>query len=147
MTMTEPAPTSGEPTLNETGHEAARREKMRKLIALGVDPWGQRFDERSLIGDIRARSGEVVFVKETGEKIAPPTREANPDLDFRKWLSEQGKGDLAGPKVRAAGRIVLHRDKGKLRFIIGPGEFRFWSVNSRWGRRTGRLPNAAIWAT
>lgn len=90
---------------------------MRKLIALGIDPWGQRFDERTLIGDIRGRANEIHFAKETGEQIAPPTREANPDLDFRKWLGDQGKGDLAGPKVRAAGRIVLHRDKGKLRFI------------------------------
>jgi lysyl-tRNA synthetase class 2 len=67
--------------------------------------------------DIRARVDEVFFVKDSGEKIAPPNRETNPDLDFRKWLADQGKGDLAGPKVRAAGRIVLHRDKGKLRFI------------------------------
>ena len=35
--------------------EAARREKLRKIAALGVDPWGGRFDDRTLIGDIRDR--------------------------------------------------------------------------------------------
>ena len=32
-------------------HEAARREKLRKIEALGVDPWGGRFDGRMLIGN------------------------------------------------------------------------------------------------
>jgi lysyl-tRNA synthetase class 2 len=99
------------------GHEAARREKMRKLIELGIDPWGQRFDDRLLIGDIRRRLNEIVFQKESGETVSPPSRESQPDLDFRKWVADQGKGELRGPKVRAAGRIVLQRDTGKLRFI------------------------------
>ncbi|MGI9516791.1 MAG: lysine--tRNA ligase, partial [Pirellulaceae bacterium] len=38
-------------------------------------------------------------------------------FDFRAWKAEQGKGELVGPDVRAAGRIILHRDKGKLHFI------------------------------
>ncbi len=36
---------------------------------------------------------------------------------FRDWLKEQGKGSFHGPAVRAAGRIILLRDKGKLLFI------------------------------
>ena len=115
--MTAAPLTPEDPTSNEGGHEAARREKMRKLIGMGIDPWGQRFDERTLIGEIRARAGEILFHKEDGSTIAPPNREAQPDLDFRKWLAEQGKGELKGPTVRAAGRIVLQRDAGKLRFI------------------------------
>src|SRR5688572_6264535 len=99
------------------GHEAARREKLRKIAALGVDPWGGRFDERILIRDIRARRGEIRYVRETGGPIAPPDRDTQPDLDFRGWMQDQGKGEWAGPKVRAAGRIVLSRDAGKLRFI------------------------------
>ncbi len=35
--------------------EAARREKLRKIEALGVDPWGGRFDDYQAIGDIRRR--------------------------------------------------------------------------------------------
>src|SRR5262245_56667895 len=99
------------------GHEAARREKLRKIEALGVDPWGGRFDGRTLIGDIRARKNEIRYVREQGGPAEPPDREANPELDFRGWLHDQGKGDWSGPKVRAAGRIVLSRDAGKLRFI------------------------------
>lgn len=36
---------------------------------------------------------------------------------FKNWITEQGKGTMSGPKVRAAGRIKLSRDTGKLRFI------------------------------
>lgn len=114
--MTSPAPAPDDSS-SSGGHEGARREKMRKLIELGIDPWGQRFDDRLLIGDIRAKAGEIQFHKEGGSTVAPPSREAQPDLDFRKWLADQGKGELKGPKVRAAGRIVLQRDAGKLRFI------------------------------
>jgi lysyl-tRNA synthetase class 2 len=100
-----------------TDHEAARREKLRKITELGHDPWGTRFENRSLIGDLRARRGEIHFAKEGGQHIAIPDREAQPDLDFRGWLQDQGKGEMTGPKVRAAGRIVLSRDAGKLKFI------------------------------
>jgi lysyl-tRNA synthetase class 2 len=98
-------------------HEAARRDKLRRIAELGIDPWGGRFDHRMLIGDIRGRRSEIHFVKEAGGVVAVPDRAAKPDLDFRAWLAEQGKGDMSGPKVRAAGRIVLLRDTGKLKFI------------------------------
>ena len=114
--MTEPAVASDSP--EDLGvHEAARREKLRKIEALGVDPWGGRFDHRTLIGDIRAQKGEIRFVTEAGATIAAPDKSQQPDLDFRKWLADQGKGEMSGPKVRAAGRIVLQRDTGKLRFV------------------------------
>ena len=98
--------------------EAARREKLQKIVALGHDPWGSRFDERTLIGDIRARAGEIVFRTETGQPVAlPDLNKVADDFNFRQWLADQGPGALEGPQVRAAGRIVLHRDKGKLKFI------------------------------
>jgi lysyl-tRNA synthetase, class II len=97
--------------------EAARREKLKKLVQLGVDPWGGRFDKRSLIGEIRERRGEIRFVRELSGPIEAPDRDAQPDLDFRGWMQDQGKGEWSGPKVRAAGRIMLSRDAGKLRFI------------------------------
>ena len=98
-------------------HEASRREKLRKIVELGHDPWGGRFDDRSLIGDLRARRGEIRYVTESGRSLELPHREADPELDFRGWLADQGKGEMTGPKVRAAGRIVLSRDAGKLRFV------------------------------
>jgi lysyl-tRNA synthetase class 2 len=98
--------------------EAARREKLHKIVELGHDPWGSRFDGRTLIGDIRARAGEIVFRTEAGQPVAlPDLNEVADDFNFRQWLADQGPGALEGPQVRAAGRIVLHRDKGKLKFI------------------------------
>ncbi len=78
--------------------EAARREKLRKLEEMGIDPWGGRFDNHSAIGDLRARENEIV-VEPTGDGQTgkpPPAR---------------------GPKVRAAGRVVLQRKAGKLIFL------------------------------
>ena len=118
MTQAAPPPAPAPESADDQGlHEAARREKLKKLIELGVDPWGGRFDDRTLIGDIRARRGEIRFVTEIGGPIEVPDREAQPELDFRGWMQDQGKGEWTGPKVRAAGRIVLSRDAGKLRFI------------------------------
>jgi len=98
-------------------HEAARREKLRKIVEMGIDPWGGRFDDRAYIGDIRARAGEVKFQPESGEAVDLPDLESQPDTDFREWLQQQGPGHIVGPQVRAAGRIVLQRKAGKLRFV------------------------------
>jgi lysyl-tRNA synthetase class 2 len=98
--------------------ESSRREKLERIAQLGHDPWGSRFDDHAAIGDIRARATEIVFKAQDGRQIpvADPAA-SGADFDFRKWLSELGPGEMAGPQVRAAGRIVLHRDKGKLQFI------------------------------
>jgi lysyl-tRNA synthetase class 2 len=98
--------------------ESSRREKLDRIVQLGHDPWGSRFDDHAAIADIRARAGEIKLKTQDGRDVAivdPAT--AGADFDFRKWLSEQGPGEMTGPQVRAAGRIVLHRDKGKLQFI------------------------------
>ncbi|HJN11359.1 MAG TPA: lysine--tRNA ligase [Pirellulaceae bacterium] len=115
--------------------EAARREKLRKISELGHDPWGGRFDDRQWIGDISAKAGEVVYRTESGETVQVPELSKIEVLDkksgrpmnqwvvgedqvqFRQWVSEYGKGEFVGPQVRAAGRVVLSRDKGKLQFI------------------------------
>ena len=119
MTDKNPPAPDNSPTSDEGPgfHERARREKLKRIGELGHDPWGARFDNRSLIGELRARRGEIRFVTEAGREIEIPDREAQPDLDFRGWLQDQGKGDWSGPKVRAAGRIVLSRDAGKLKFL------------------------------
>ncbi len=112
----EPPETSGDPAEGGIGPiERARREKLQKIIELGVDPWGGRFDGRQAVEQIRARVGEIVYQTEAGETITPPGMDD--DVDFRAWLAAQAPGTLAGPRVRAAGRIVLKRDKGKLKFI------------------------------
>ncbi|MFN6207945.1 MAG: lysine--tRNA ligase [Planctomycetota bacterium] len=95
----------------------ARRNKLDKIIQLGHDPWGQRFDDRQLIGQIRDRAQEIRFVLENGTPLELPETVGQPGFELRTWLAAQGSGEMQGPTVRAAGRIVLHRDKGKLQFI------------------------------
>lgn len=78
------------------GLEAARREKLRKIEEMGVDPWGGRFDNHLPIGQICDRQGEIVV---------EPLKEG------------QRSPDQHGPKVRAAGRIMLRRTAGKAVFL------------------------------
>jgi len=67
--------------------EKARRDKLAKLAASGIDPWGQRFDAATAIADVRAR----------GEALAKDAED--------------------GPSVRVAGRIMLQRNAGSLVFL------------------------------
>jgi lysyl-tRNA synthetase class 2 len=96
--------------------ERARRAKLEKIAELGHDPWGSRFDDHTPIDAIRARAGEIVYRLADGRDVPLPDLEKGGD-DFRNWLAAQGAGEMHGPSVRAAGRIVLHRDKGKLQFV------------------------------
>jgi lysyl-tRNA synthetase class 2 len=112
--VTEPAPSAS--SGDEGPVEAARRAKLQQIRELGYDPWGGRFDGHIPIADIRDRAVEIVFQPEAGAARPLPNFEAG-DVDFRAWIKDQGPGEVVGPKVRAAGRIVLHRDKGKLQFI------------------------------
>ncbi|MFZ5829452.1 MAG: lysine--tRNA ligase [Planctomycetota bacterium] len=77
--------------------EAARRDKMRRLVELGVDPWGARFDDHQAIGAIRARENELTTTP------APEGSNKGPEVH--------------GPKVRAAGRVILRRPSGKLHWL------------------------------
>jgi lysyl-tRNA synthetase, class II len=103
--------------------ESARRDKLKKIIRLGRDPWGSRFDDHTPINEIRARADEIKYKAADGRDLPLPKLdalvldEATPKIDFRAWLAEQGPGEMQGPKVRAAGRIVLQRHAGKLVFI------------------------------
>ena len=69
--------------------EAVRLEKLERIAALGIDPWGQRFDGHQAIAAVRALP-------------VPP--------------AEPG-GEPAGPTVRVAGRIMLRRGQGKVYFL------------------------------
>ncbi len=84
-----------EPASGRAKLEADRREKLEKIRQLGIDPWGGRFDDHSPIGRIRDREDEIVV---------HPLKEG------------QRHPEQEGPTVRAAGRIVLQRKKGKLIF-------------------------------
>ena len=117
--MTEqPSPGDDDVPRDQSFLEAARRAKLARIIELGHDPWGTRFDDRQLIGEIRARASEIVYRKADGANITLPSLETEEErAAFRPWIAEQGAGEIVGPQVRAAGRIILSRDKGKLLFI------------------------------
>jgi lysyl-tRNA synthetase class 2 len=65
-----------------------RADKFRQIEALGVDPWGHRFDGRRPIREVRGLP-------------AGPFDDANP----------------SGLQVRVAGRVVRHRTGGKLQWL------------------------------
>ncbi|MDR1963270.1 MAG: lysine--tRNA ligase, partial [Planctomycetaceae bacterium] len=83
--------TKEEPTGTGVVLEAARREKLRKIEELGFDPWGHRFDHHVSIGKIREMENQIVL--------------------------DEATQHTTGPKIRAAGRIILQRKKGKLIFL------------------------------
>jgi lysyl-tRNA synthetase, class II len=95
---------------------AARREKLRRIESLGIDPWGGRFDDRTEIGAVRQRAEEVKFVTADGKSLELPQLEGEGAVDYRTWKSQQGAGEEVGPTVRIAGRIMLLRPTGKLVF-------------------------------
>ncbi len=97
--------------------EASRRKKLQNLIELGVDPYGQRFDDRLWIKDIRGRVPEIAYQTHDGQRLELPPVAEEAKTELRSWLAQQPPGEIVGPSVRAAGRIVLHRDSGKLQFI------------------------------
>jgi lysyl-tRNA synthetase class 2 len=78
---------SASPTSTATALEQARRDKLAKLGELGIDPWGQRFDDAAAIAAVRTE----------GEAL------------------DQAADD--GPTVRVAGRIMLLRNAGRLVFL------------------------------
>jgi lysyl-tRNA synthetase, class II len=93
-----------QPAGSETALEAARRDKLRKIRELGIDPWGSRFDGHQRISEIRAREGEIAVAAASEAEAAHPPEQH-------------------GPKVRAAGRIVLRRPMGKSHWL----QIRDWS--------------------
>src|SRR4051812_22286812 len=83
--------------------ESSRRDKLRRIAELGYDPWGSRFDDHAPVAAIRERAGEIIYRTQDGREVGlPDLVNAGADFDFRKWIAEQGPGEMAGPQVRAA---------------------------------------------
>ncbi|MBM4002336.1 MAG: lysine--tRNA ligase [Planctomycetes bacterium] len=120
--MADPAPTSSPDDSPDAAsdlgiHESSRRAKLQRIRDLGIDPWGGRFDDRHDIGAIRAQADAIKFRRADGSLLDLPVELVGDGNRFREWVSQQGTGELHGPPVRAAGRIMLIRDTGKLFFI------------------------------
>ncbi len=105
--------------------EAARRDKLHKIVELGVDPWGSRFDGNQPIAEIRKRVDEIVV-----ESPSPQSEGDSPIFAAQKsgqspaaQKSGQSPAQKSrqspehGPHVRAAGRIILRRPSGKVHWL------------------------------
>ena len=97
--------------------QAARLEKLRKLEALGIDPWGHCFNDRLPAGEVRAMAEQVRWVGEDGGESPLPDFGGPEPVDYKAWKAERPGGRETGPDVRVAGRIMLLRTAGKLVFI------------------------------
>ena len=117
MNQHAPEPAADSPADADTKDpRIARREKMRQIAALGIDPFGSRYDNRTMMGHCKDLASEVYWEKEDGTRVELPSFD-DPDLDYRQWKSENGPGAEKGPTVRVAGRIMLSRGQGKLIFL------------------------------
>src|SRR5262249_32123075 len=85
----EPDDTPRAPTVADETPDLAevRLDKLRQLEALGIDPWGHRFDNTTPIDTIR------------------------------QLPCEPFDGPTPGPQVRAAGRVIGRRVQGKVYFL------------------------------
>ena len=69
----------------------ARRAKMQKIVEMGIDPWGARFDDRSLISDIRNQQAEIRYTLEEGTTLELPSLQTQAERDdFKKWVHAGG---------------------------------------------------------
>jgi lysyl-tRNA synthetase, class II len=88
--------------------EASRLEKLHRIEALGLDPWGARLDGHQPIAAIRALPNDLP----DGHQPPPPaTGAGGPAATVPEIVEDQR------PRVRAAGRIILRRGQGKVFFL------------------------------
>ncbi|MFK7737953.1 MAG: lysine--tRNA ligase [Pirellulaceae bacterium] len=103
-------------------HEA-RLAKLKKIEDMGIDPWGGRFADRTWNGDARAMEDQVKFKLADGSLVDLPNFGGEEPVEYPAWKAEQGEGEEIGPELRVAGRIILLRGQGKIKFI----KLRDWS--------------------
>ncbi len=101
-------------------HHESRLAKLKKIEEMGIDPWGHRFPDRNLNADVRRLAGQVKYQLKDGSILDIPDFETPPEnetIDYREWKTAAGEGEEVGPEVRVAGRIILLRGQGKIKFI------------------------------
>ena len=132
----------------ELGDIAPR--KLERIAKLGHDPWGSRFDDHAAIADIRERTKSFSKRKMAAGRAARYSGRRVPISISASGSRSRVPAKWTGPQVRAAGRIVLHRDKGKLKFIDirdWTGQIQLFVGQQQGGRRSGPWRSASTWAT
>ena len=103
--MSETTPQDAAPQLSESEIVAARRAKMKRFREeLGFEPYGQREDGLLPLADARARFSESAH--------------AAFDAASREAKASGGVPADTRAVVKVAGRVVQHRDMGKLVFLF-----------------------------
>lgn len=90
--------------------ERQRRENRGKVSALGLNPYGLRFDGALPLAEAAARYDEQADAAHQASVAARKAAEKNGDGGVPEVVDDR-------PRVRVAGRVVLHRDNGKLVWI------------------------------
>jgi lysyl-tRNA synthetase class 2 len=88
--------------------EATRAEKLRRIEALGLDPWGQRFDDRKPIEEIRQLNPDQqppARVRAAGRIVLRRIAGKLHFLEIRDWSGHRIQRPLVG-KDRAPGEAV-----------------------------------------
>ena len=117
-TMTDAADRPEDSAGDATDPVVARRNNLDAVRQLGVDPFGGRLDDRSLVAQCVDQIDAIRWRQADGTEIAlPKFDDADPPVDYRTWKSEHSPGEEIGPTVTVAGRIQLMRPTGKLIFI------------------------------
>ncbi len=105
-------------------HHESRLAKLQKIEALGIDPWGGYFPDRLWNSQAREQANQVKYQLADGTQLDLPDFDAAKAdgedaaaIDYREWKKQAGGGEEIGPQVRVAGRIILFRGQGKLKFI------------------------------
>ena len=100
--------------------EAARREKLRKLEALGVDPWGARFDAHRPIGANPAVGiGNRHFAPRRRGTTRPATRAAGSSGRPHCADARHGQADFRQHPRLDRPDSALHRQKASRRSELG----------------------------
>ncbi|MCR9292869.1 MAG: lysine--tRNA ligase [bacterium] len=99
-------------------HHESRLAKLEKIQDMGVDPWGAHFPNRQWNSEVRSLAHQVKYQLQDGSvKELPDFDDPQNPVDYRQWKNDAGSGEEIGPQVRVAGRIILLRGQGKIKFI------------------------------
>ena len=102
----QPNPDANQPSTpeDEGALVAARRAKLEHLRSVGIEPYGRRVDELESAAAARARFDEATHLAFDASQQARKADPTAPTVDQRV-------------RVRIAGRVMQHRDLGKLVFF------------------------------
>ena len=96
-----------------TDQELVRRQKVEKLKEMGIDPFGQKFDQKDWSSDIQEKGQQIL--KDLGVTEIDPNDKSEEHKAYMNTLHE--KVEALKLQVSIAGRIMFIRKMGKASFF------------------------------